>query len=123
MARAKVKSAVPPPSVVTVSGLSVLTTRKINVNDGNGCPPPSRTVPDRMWVGGVSWTFSVWFVVKLKLLLVIGFRPLPSVLRNLRFPVEDWPALLRSLRLVGDDVRTRARKQFAGVSDQKASLQ
>lgn len=25
--------------------------------------------------------------------------------------LEDWPALLRSLRLVGDDVRTKARKQ------------
>jgi len=37
--------------------------------------------------------------------------------------LEDWPALLRSLRLVGDDVRTRARKQLANVSDQKASLQ
>src|SRR5215212_3946817 len=27
--------------------------------------------------------------------------------------LEDWPALLRSLRLVGDDVRGRARKQIA----------
>ena len=25
--------------------------------------------------------------------------------------LEDWPALLRSLRLVGDDVRQKARKQ------------
>lgn len=35
--------------------------------------------------------------------------------------LEDWPALLRSLRLVGDDVRTKARKQMA--IEQKASLQ
>ena len=27
--------------------------------------------------------------------------------------LEDWPALLRSLRLVGDDVRQKARKQAA----------
>ena len=27
--------------------------------------------------------------------------------------LEDWPALLRSLRLVGDDVRQKARKQTA----------
>jgi len=26
--------------------------------------------------------------------------------------LEDWPALLRSLRLVGDDVRQKARKQM-----------
>ena len=25
--------------------------------------------------------------------------------------LEDWPALLRSLRLVGDDAREKARKQ------------
>jgi len=25
--------------------------------------------------------------------------------------LEDWPALLRSLRLVGDDVREKARRQ------------
>ena len=37
--------------------------------------------------------------------------------------LEDWPALLRSLRLVGDDVRMKARKQLAAASDQKASLQ
>jgi len=37
--------------------------------------------------------------------------------------LEDWPALLRSLRLVGDDVRMKARKQMAAVGDQKASLQ
>jgi hypothetical protein len=37
--------------------------------------------------------------------------------------LEDWPALLRSLRLVGDDVRIRTRKQMAATSDQKASLQ
>jgi hypothetical protein len=37
--------------------------------------------------------------------------------------LEDWPALLRSLRLVGEDVRTRARKQLALMPDQKASLQ
>src|SRR5262249_22806506 len=30
--------------------------------------------------------------------------------------LEDWPALLRSLRLVGDDVRQKARKQ-AAVAD------
>jgi hypothetical protein len=35
--------------------------------------------------------------------------------------LEDWPALLRSLRLVGNDVRAKARKQFA--VEQKASLQ
>jgi hypothetical protein len=29
--------------------------------------------------------------------------------------LEDWPALLRSLRLVGDDVRQKTRKQAAGV--------
>ena len=34
--------------------------------------------------------------------------------------LEDWPALLRSLRLVGDDVRMKARKQMA--AEQKASL-
>ncbi|MGH9665594.1 MAG: hypothetical protein ACRD9L_14310, partial [Bryobacteraceae bacterium] len=32
--------------------------------------------------------------------------------------LEDWPALLRSLRLVGDEVREKARKQMA--SNQKA---
>jgi hypothetical protein len=35
--------------------------------------------------------------------------------------LEDWPALLRSLRLVGDDVRVKMRKQM--TADQKASLQ
>jgi hypothetical protein len=35
--------------------------------------------------------------------------------------LEDWPALLRSLRLVGDDVRSKARKQLA--AQQKAALQ
>ncbi len=35
--------------------------------------------------------------------------------------LEDWPALLRSLRWVGDDVRARAKKQMA--VEQKASLQ
>jgi hypothetical protein len=35
--------------------------------------------------------------------------------------LEDWPALLRSLRLVGDDVRLKMRKQM--TADQKASLQ
>ncbi len=35
--------------------------------------------------------------------------------------LEDWPALLRSLRLVGNDVRAKARKQLA--VEQKASLQ
>jgi hypothetical protein len=34
--------------------------------------------------------------------------------------LEDWPALLRSLRAVGDDVREHARGASA---DQKASLQ
>jgi hypothetical protein len=34
--------------------------------------------------------------------------------------LEDWPALLRSLRLVGDDVRAKVRKQ--GDQQQKASL-
>ncbi len=37
--------------------------------------------------------------------------------------LEDWPALLRSLRLVGEDVRTRSRRQLAAHSEQKASLQ
>jgi hypothetical protein len=35
--------------------------------------------------------------------------------------LEDWPALLRSLRLVGEDVRSKARKQMA--SGQQAALQ
>jgi len=26
--------------------------------------------------------------------------------------LEDWPALLRSLRLVGEDVKRKARKQM-----------
>jgi hypothetical protein len=30
--------------------------------------------------------------------------------------LEDWPALLRSLRLVGDDVRARARQQMTGAA-------
>lgn len=34
--------------------------------------------------------------------------------------LEDWPALLRSLRLVGDDIRAAARKPAA---EQKAALQ
>jgi hypothetical protein len=35
--------------------------------------------------------------------------------------LEDWPALLKSLRVVGDDVRTRSRAAAAG--EQKALLQ
>ncbi|HKW96215.1 MAG TPA: hypothetical protein VJN43_00710 [Bryobacteraceae bacterium] len=35
--------------------------------------------------------------------------------------LEDWPALLRSLRLVGDDIRAKSRLQAAG--EQKAALQ
>jgi hypothetical protein len=35
--------------------------------------------------------------------------------------LEDWPALLRSLRMVGADVRAKAKKQMA--LEQKASLQ
>jgi hypothetical protein len=35
--------------------------------------------------------------------------------------LEDWPALLRSLRLVGDDVRAKAKLQATG--EQKAALQ
>jgi hypothetical protein len=35
--------------------------------------------------------------------------------------LEDWPALLRSLRLVGDEARARMRVA-ASTSDQKASL-
>ena len=31
--------------------------------------------------------------------------------------LEDWPALLRSLRLVGDDVRQKARKQSGVAAD------
>jgi hypothetical protein len=37
--------------------------------------------------------------------------------------LEDWPALLRSLRLVGDDVRTKYRKQMASEEKAAASLQ
>ncbi len=35
--------------------------------------------------------------------------------------LEDWPALLRSLRMVGDDVRAKAKLQATG--EQKAALQ
>jgi hypothetical protein len=35
--------------------------------------------------------------------------------------LEDWPALLRSLRTVGDDVRAKSKLQAAG--EQKAALQ
>jgi len=35
--------------------------------------------------------------------------------------LEDWPALLRSLRMVGDDIRAKAKLHSA--SDQKAALQ
>ena len=35
--------------------------------------------------------------------------------------LEDWPALLRSLRLVGDDIRAKNRKQMA-PGEQKAAL-
>jgi hypothetical protein len=35
--------------------------------------------------------------------------------------LEDWPALLRSMRMVADDVRTRMRRQMAG--EQRAALQ
>jgi hypothetical protein len=34
--------------------------------------------------------------------------------------LEDWPAVLKSLRLVGDDVRARSR---AAANEQKATLQ
>jgi hypothetical protein len=34
--------------------------------------------------------------------------------------LEDWPALLRSLRMVGDDIRAKAKLQ---VTEQKAALQ
>jgi hypothetical protein len=27
--------------------------------------------------------------------------------------LEDWPALLKSLRLIGDDIRSKARVQLA----------
>jgi hypothetical protein len=37
--------------------------------------------------------------------------------------LEDWPALLRSLRLVGDDVRTKYRKLMASDEKATASLQ
>lgn len=30
--------------------------------------------------------------------------------------LEDWPALLRSLRMVGDDVRSKARRQMLGAA-------
>ena len=36
--------------------------------------------------------------------------------------LEDWPALLRSLRLVGDDVRQKARKQGSRVAAATAGL-
>ena len=32
--------------------------------------------------------------------------------------LEDWPALLRSLRLVGDDVREKARRQTQASSSE-----
>jgi hypothetical protein len=35
--------------------------------------------------------------------------------------LEDWPAVLKSLRLVGDDVRTRTRA--AATTAEKAALQ
>ena len=35
--------------------------------------------------------------------------------------LEDWPALLRSLRMVGDDVRAKVRPQL--MAEQKAALQ
>jgi hypothetical protein len=35
--------------------------------------------------------------------------------------LEDWPALLRSLRMVGDDVRAKTKLQATG--EQKAALQ
>jgi len=35
--------------------------------------------------------------------------------------LEDWPALLRSLRMVGDDIRAKNRKQMVPV-EQKAAL-
>jgi hypothetical protein len=35
--------------------------------------------------------------------------------------LEDWPALLRSLRMVGDDVRAKTRLQAS--AEQKAALQ
>jgi hypothetical protein len=34
--------------------------------------------------------------------------------------LEDWPAVLKSLRTIGDDVRARAR---AAAAEQKAALQ
>jgi hypothetical protein len=34
--------------------------------------------------------------------------------------LEDWPAVLKSLRLVGDDVRAQSRA--AAVTGQKAAL-
>ena len=36
--------------------------------------------------------------------------------------LEDWPAVLRSLRLVGEDVRAKARPQLA-VEQKTSSLQ
>jgi hypothetical protein len=35
--------------------------------------------------------------------------------------LEDWPAVLRSLRVVGEEVRRQARRQTGG--EQKASLE
>jgi hypothetical protein len=35
--------------------------------------------------------------------------------------LEDWPAVLKSLRLVGDDIRAKTRAAMA--TDQKAALQ
>jgi hypothetical protein len=34
--------------------------------------------------------------------------------------LEDWPAVLKSLRVVGDDIRAQARAQ---ATEQKAALQ
>jgi hypothetical protein len=34
--------------------------------------------------------------------------------------LEDWPALLRSLRLVGEDVRSRTRPQMS--TERKAAI-
>jgi hypothetical protein len=36
--------------------------------------------------------------------------------------LEDWPALLKSLRFVGDDVRARSRRA-AAAAGQNAALQ
>ena len=48
-------------------------------------------------------------------LLVPGWTQ-QTVERIFATHLEDWPALLRSLRLVGDEVRQKARKSLVAVN-------